>query len=224
MGLSMLDLILPNFEAEDSAIRFVANAGYVLALNVKNLTPAFYHTTFPEDWVEFYTANRYALIDPVLLWAGFNTGAKRWSEVGVLRPLALNDRVLKKAREYGLNYGVMLSERTPGTRGQKSFFSAARTDREFTDDEIEFLSERFANILFQLNSATILSERERHILDRCARGFTQEEIAAELSVSRETVKKDLEHTRKTLGARNVTQAVSIALSRGLVTLTGDPNG
>lgn len=212
----MLHRVLPNFEAEDSAISFVANMGYVLALNVKNLTPQFYHTTFPEGWAEFYTANRYALIDPILIWASFNTGMKRWSEISLLRTLAINDRVMKKATEFDLNYGVILCQRMEGAGNQKSFFSAARSDREFTDKEIEFLSIRFKNIIQQLQIPPLLSDRENLILTRCAEGFTQEEIAREIKVSRETIKKSLEHVRRVLGAKNATQAVSIALSQGLI--------
>ena len=131
---------------------------------------------------------------------------------------------MKRGAEYGLKYGVMLCERVAEAKNQKSFFSAARSDREFTDEEIDFLTERFRSILLQAQGPQLLSDREKLILTRCAQGFTQDEIAGEIGVSRETIKKDLEHTRRVLDAKNVTQAVSVALSRNVITLSGDPKG
>ena len=59
-------------------------------------------------------------------------------------------------------------------------------------------------------NASPLTTRERHILDHWARGLQQKQIAAELSLSPETVKKHLKNVYKKLDAHNKLQALAKA--------------
>jgi DNA-binding NarL/FixJ family response regulator len=64
-----------------------------------------------------------------------------------------------------------------------------------------------------------LSPREREVLQLMARGLQNKEIAAELVISERTVKFHVSSILGKLGAGNRTEAVTLAVQRGLVTLS-----
>lgn len=63
-----------------------------------------------------------------------------------------------------------------------------------------------------------LSQREITILQRVAEGDRNKEIAARLSLSEETIKSHMKNILEKLGASDRTQAVSIAVRRGIMAL------
>ena len=63
-----------------------------------------------------------------------------------------------------------------------------------------------------------LSQREIMILKRVAEGDRNKEIAARLSLSEETIKSHMKNILEKLGASDRTQAVSIAVRRGILSL------
>ncbi len=64
--------------------------------------------------------------------------------------------------------------------------------------------------------AEVLTEREREVLQRLAKGLQNKEIAAQLSISERTVKFHVSTILSKLGAANRTQAVGIARERGMI--------
>ena len=217
----MLERLVPNFDLIERSIHEIAPAGFVIGLNIRNLTPEMYHSTVPDEWAEIYTRERYAIFDPVMAWMMLNTGKKRWSEISFLFREATATRVMTRATEFGLNFGAILSERASGRKGRKSFLSAAREDREFTDEELVALENLFRRVLASAGDESGLTEKELEALSLLGRGLTHEEAGRELSVSKETIKRRIETARKRLGARNATEAVALAVQRGSVTLSGD---
>lgn len=67
-------------------------------------------------------------------------------------------------------------------------------------------------------TADALSEREVEVLQCVARGASNKEVAFRLQVSEETAKVHMKHILEKLGATDRTQAVTIALSRGIIEL------
>jgi two-component system, NarL family, nitrate/nitrite response regulator NarL len=63
-----------------------------------------------------------------------------------------------------------------------------------------------------------LTERERDVIQRLARGMSNKEIAAALGVSERTVKFHVASLFTKLGASNRTEAVTRAVHAGLVSL------
>jgi len=63
-----------------------------------------------------------------------------------------------------------------------------------------------------------LSERELTVLERVAEGRRNREIAALLNISEETVKGHVKHIMEKLDAHDRTQAVAIAVRRGIIRL------
>ena len=67
-------------------------------------------------------------------------------------------------------------------------------------------------------SEDALSEREIDVLRHVASGTRNRDIAAQLFISEETVKFHIRHIMQKLGASDRTQAVAIAVRRGIVQL------
>ncbi len=70
----------------------------------------------------------------------------------------------------------------------------------------------------QAEPAEVLTERELEILRLMAGGAANKEIAAALYISENTVKTHISNLFQKLGARDRTEAVTRALSRGLISL------
>lgn len=63
-----------------------------------------------------------------------------------------------------------------------------------------------------------LTERERDVLQHVAGGNRNRDIGERLSISEETVKVHMKHIMEKLGASDRTQAVAIAVRRGIIQL------
>ncbi|MGB1286382.1 MAG: response regulator transcription factor, partial [Aggregatilineales bacterium] len=63
-----------------------------------------------------------------------------------------------------------------------------------------------------------LTDREMEVLERLAIGMTNKEIGAELFITERTVKFYVSAILGKLSASNRTEAVSLAIQRGLITL------
>jgi DNA-binding NarL/FixJ family response regulator len=83
------------------------------------------------------------------------------------------------------------------------------------------LLDRFADVLpdpaaVPPRALSTLTEREREVLVQVARGLSNAEIAAELTVSETTIKTHVGHVLTKLGLRDRVQAVVLAYETGLV--------
>lgn len=67
-----------------------------------------------------------------------------------------------------------------------------------------------------------LTEREIEVLTHAGRGLTNKQIGQALFISDRTVQGHLQNTYQKLGVTSRTEAVTVALQRGLITLDQDP--
>ena len=212
----MLQNILPDIEKLETRLRGVVPGGYMLALNIRYLTPEFLQSTYPSDWVTIYTDRRYVLFDPVVVWARFSVGTTRWSEIptGYSRGAGLH--ILDHASKFGLNYGGVVSSRGPSGSHCLCVLSGARADRELRSSELQGMAAILDEIVEAVGEHAGLAEVELEALRDLAAGLTHNEIADQRGVSPATIKKRLERAREVLGARNAVHAVAIATRRGLI--------
>jgi len=75
-----------------------------------------------------------------------------------------------------------------------------------------------ASQLIEHMSDEVLTEREVEVLREVAGGNRNREIAERLFISEETVKVHIKHIMEKLGAKDRTEAVAIALRRGIIQL------
>lgn len=190
----------------------LAPAGYYIALRIGFAFPLEEVNALPGPWVERYTRAGYMLSDPVMRWLYSNTGATRWSAITLPDPQG----IMKEAAEHGLIYGVAISCSRRGRDGQRSLASFARDDREFTDDEIRFLSDVLQHLHEAKAPPTGLTESELEALRMVRDGLLAKEIAAYLRITESAVKQRLRNARHKLGAKTGTQAASMAQAYGLI--------
>jgi DNA-binding NarL/FixJ family response regulator len=91
------------------------------------------------------------------------------------------------------------------------------TIRQVYDGKKRFLPEISAGLAEHISDET-LSEREAEVLRLVAEGHRNRDIAERLFISEETVKVHLRHIMGKLGASDRTQAVAIAVRRGIIHL------
>lgn len=194
---------VPDIESDLSGIRALAPSGFVIALNMGWGGPELLHSEFPEEWRTIYEEKNYFMTDPVFYWTLVNKGHRRWSEVGLPDPR----KVGEKAKKYGLNYGVAFSKRV---HGRRSFMSAARADREFTDDEISQLDSYFTKWMDFVSERPDLSVGELQVLRCLYDGFGQAKTAEKLGIAEATVSKRARSAMKKLKAATRTEAVTKA--------------
>ncbi|WP_324752042.1 helix-turn-helix transcriptional regulator [Roseovarius sp. Pro17] len=190
----------------------LATAGYHLALRVGFAFPEYQRNSLPQDWVDIYTKNGLMIFDPVIHWIYDNSGHTRWS--------AISNRdernVLTSAASFGMRYGAAISVMHHDAPGLRSFGSFARSDREFKDQELEFLSRAVDELHHALAPERALTKAEIDALEMLSSGLMLKEIAYRLGISESAVKLRLTNARSKLGARTNTQAVGQAKAYGWI--------
>ncbi|WP_026352205.1 autoinducer binding domain-containing protein [Yoonia vestfoldensis] len=109
----------------------LAPDGYAIGLNIQYTTPRFMFQTYPKAWLDHYSRNGLLMSDPMVAWGFEHAGTARWSE------LSDPAGVMQKAAEFGLSYGVVITEVSEDDRSICGF---ARKSAEFTDAEIADLA------------------------------------------------------------------------------------
>jgi len=191
---------------------YLAPAGYYIALRVGFAFPLAETNALPAAWVDLYTSNGYMLNDPVMQWLYTNVGSVRWHDIDLPDPRG----ILARAADYGLRYGAAISCASTGMEGQRSFGSFARSDREFTDEEIAILAQKIRRLHDAMAPPTNLTEAELEALRMVRDGLLLKEVAGRLGVSENAIKQRLKNAKQKLSAKTISQAVSTAVSYALI--------
>lgn len=177
--------------------------GFFFALHIRFALPLLHHQTYPQGWTDHYTEEAYALRDPIIAWGFSEVGTTRWSEISIPDPFD----ILGQARKFGMVYGLAVS---CGPKKSRTIASAARDDREFTDDEIE----AFSNLISQLHHLTkppeSLTDAQIEALRCVAEGDRHAAAAARLNISESAFKARLAAARSALLARTTAEALQRA--------------
>lgn len=214
--IDALSKIIPRFKIYDDMFIQLGNRGYTIALNIRNVTPEYYHSTFPDEWVDEYTTEGYVFCDPVIQFLATSSGAKRWSEVKSLPIPGKTKKFKASAERFGLKYGLAVAKTNNTGKKFRHLLSIARDDREFEEAELREAAAMFEALLAQIDPKQHLSERMLMILAEFAQGGSAASAAKVVHVSEATVKKDMEAARGILSAKTITEAVAVAMSRRLI--------
>jgi len=187
----------------------VAPAGYAAGLKLRFSGPALVRSTYPAEWTKQYEESLMAFWDPVVVWTLANTGHKRWSALNVPDPL----KVMTLAREHGLNYGVVLSL---GKLSKRSLLGIARSDREFTDEEINQALRIFTRIHKVVTESKTLTENQLEALRLIAGGDLISAASNKLGISESAIKARLKSARIRLNARSTAEAITRAKEHNLL--------
>lgn len=206
----MIEIAIPNFEAELRSLEEIGSAGFVMGFGLRYGQPDYFLNRYPKKWTDEYEAENYFFGDPVAVWTIAREGMVRWSAVSFpdIR------RIMPAAAKHGLRYGATFVTKTGVKR---SFLSLARPDRELTDDEMKMLMAKIESWAALFNRARVaLTDGELEALKAIQSGLRQNEAAAQLGLSISGLKLRLEGAQKKLGVRTITRAVAQAVRMNLI--------
>lgn len=186
--------------------------GYHIALRIGFAFPLIEYNEWPTGWVDHYTSQRLVLRDPAVRWVYSHTGVTRWSD------MCDPDRhkVFAQAARFGLTYGAAVACRDDGPRGLRSFGVFARPDREFHNEELEWLLRQVEGLHAARKPPQNLTKAELEALRMVRDGLRHKEIAYDLGVSEGAIKQRLRNAKLKLDASTAAQAASIANDYGLL--------
>lgn len=195
-----------------SAFGDLAPAGFFVALRIGFLFPQVEENALPPDWVDRYSRMGYMPHDPLIRWMHSHEGMVRWGATGLDDPAG----VLADAAAHGLRYGVAMALVEDGGERRRSIGSFARSDRDFTDAEIDEIHGRFASLAEATKPPATLTRAEREALSMVRDGLLIKEIAVLLGVTDGAIKLRLKAAKAKLGAKTGSHAVSVAVASGLI--------
>ena len=190
----------------------LAPAGHYIAIRISFIFPVVESNCLPEDWIREYTASGFLVHDPAMCWAHENQGHVR------TRELVARDAqgVLELAKNYGLNYGAVACCVDPGERGERSFGFFFRSDRDYSDAELDHLYAGLLATHYAYARPKNLTEAELETLGLVKNGLLMKEIASALGVSESAVKQRLRNARLKLNAKTGSQAAARATMLGMI--------
>ncbi len=187
----------------------LAQEGYFVGLHIRFASPLMTFQTFPPAWTDHYSQNAYALRDPLIATGISQTGAIRWSEIALPDPFG----IMQEAATYGLVYGVCVS---CGPMTSRTIGSVARSDREFTDEEVATISGIILRLHHESQPPDNLTNAEIEALRILASGERYANGAALLGISESALKARLSSARRKLFARTSAEAIQRAKDYRLI--------
>lgn len=214
----MLETIIPLYDEELARISRIAKAGFVIAMAYEISGPEYIANYFPLEWQTYYADNALLTLDPIAYWILVTQdGFERWSKI--YERLEGNPRLeefKKKSSQHGLRYGFVGVVQTPSTK-RRSFISAARSDREFTDAEMQGIYSTFRSwVAIYDKTRPELTDEQIAVLRLLAAGLEIDEIAKKLGISQSAVKQRNTRIYNILKVPNRSAAISVATARRLL--------
>ena len=183
--------------------------------------------TYSATWARCYIEKNYASVDPVLIGVRNRSCPIDWKSLNWSSGPAR--QLLRDATAHGVgNQGWTVP--VWGPAGELAVF-AVNDDMDddswgrFVKDNREELL-LMAHLVHQRvmrlskeavsSSSRELSPREREALGQLSLGYSRAVVANSLSISENTLRAYIDSARAKLGAINVTHAISLALSNGLI--------
>lgn len=201
--------IKAGIDLELHQLDLLAPAGYFLGLHIRFTAPLMTFQTYDQAWLDHYTENGYVLRDPMTAWGFSTTGWIRWSDTRVPDPFG----IFKEAARFGLNFGFTIA---CGPIKSRTIASFARSDREFTDNEIK-LAESIVTRLHDVTEPPEELTRAQVEALRCiAGGDRHAAAAAKLGISESALKARITSARIRLMARTTAEAIQRAKDYRLI--------
>lgn len=182
---------------------------------------------WPARWLELYARRGFAADDIVVAEAARTSDPFTWSEVCQRYPGA-SEHIFAAARDFGWGDGFVVPVHDPAGRAGERFgvaslaaphldgFGTAERHAATMLSLAAFARARLVTRRGPAEPTPVLSGREKQVLALVAEGHGDAEIGERLRISRATAHFHVESAKRRLEARTRTQAVAIALTRGLI--------
>ncbi|MEY9124344.1 helix-turn-helix transcriptional regulator [Bradyrhizobium yuanmingense] len=197
---------------------------YVAPLSTEAPREAVLAHRLPRGFLDMYSAEQFVWDDPALRHCKTTLRPFRWLREAPFDPTREPRAVelVRRARDFGLNDGVMVPIASPGIRIGHVFFGGR--DIHLPERDLPALHlialyafDRALTLRGQPEARTlVLSLRECEVLTLAAVGRSTEDIADALAITPRTVKAHVKSCCKKLGATTRTQAVMIAMRNRMI--------
>jgi len=180
---------------------------------------------YPEDWMKHYFEKGFDRVDPVITYCQNKMDTFTWAEIPQRMQMT---RVQFQCLNMGIEAGLYNGICTP-LWGPNQFAGIGLASKERIDsfdgrlDLISAYCQHFYIVFQRLNRKTegpehniFLSAREREVLTWIAVGKSKQDVAAILSLSKDTVDSYCRSVFKKLDANNRAMAIRKAMSYGLI--------
>ncbi|SLN59256.1 autoinducer binding domain-containing protein [Pseudooctadecabacter jejudonensis] len=117
----------------------MAPAGFAIAFHIRMTSSEFQFQTYPKAWMDLYNSKGFIMSDPTVGWAFANTGSIRWSALSDQDAL----KIYEQSADFGIKYGTAIGVEAGGSRSIAGF---ARPDREYTDAEMQTLTDHVQDL------------------------------------------------------------------------------
>jgi len=193
-------------------LKRAAPAGFYIAIRVGYAFPMVEHNHLPAAWVREYTISGMIVHDPVMAWVYRHKGTARWTD------LVDGDGqgMLELAKTHGLNFGAVASCSDESDAGQRTFGFFCRSDREYTDSELNLFHQMLMGEHRAYARPANLTSAEIETLGLVKNGLLMKEIASHLGVSESAIKQRLKNARIKLNAKTGSQAAARATMMGMI--------
>ena len=180
---------------------------------------------YPGDWQNYYAEKGFDRIDPVLKAAAFHDGPFRWAALEREMPLSREQiRFMRMGEEAGLHNGIGVPLR--GANAQIAGIALATSERGDVAHPSLDLIHAYCSQFYRAykrhyalrasHPNVTLTPKEIEILVRAAAGKTDDDIATELSISRNTVDSHMRHIFLKLDVNSRVQASVKGIVLGLI--------
>lgn len=205
-----------------------------MVLNKKNPSEMIIISSYPDEWVNLYKANKYQHIDPVVL-ASFNKISPfSWEKSLVINTRLQLAKIFDLSKKYNIinGYTFVLHDHSDNLA-----MLSIIVDSSYPDDVDTFIEEKkdtFQMLLIdayekiislcremieskkQLSNKEIFSQRENEILYWASMGKTYLEVAIILGIKTSTVKFHIGNVVKKLGVLNAKHAIRLGVELQLI--------
>ena len=194
----------------------------------ESLLKSFVNHSYPRSWIDCYTSNSYAHIDPVIKYADISERPFLWREA-LAKKQESQTTVTEAAKDHGLMEGISYAVNNGFDGKIKTLISLSGKEKlvksglQVSMALLTLLSPLFHDVNVKLHyrrkygiNDARLTGREREIIAWTADGKSIEEIGIILSISQDTVKFHMKNIYGKLNASNRYHAVSNALRTGVI--------
>jgi LuxR family transcriptional regulator, quorum-sensing system regulator CviR len=183
------------------------------------------NVSYPSSWLEVYISEQFDKIDPVVAEHRLHFSLQYWPDSYRKHPEA--KQFVTSASDYGLKTGYSYGLKTPGSDNATLFcFGGRSMERQIRTSDILWhivphLHEALVRsvtpqAIRSRLSDSILSLREKEVLNWVKVGKTTWEISMILTISERTVKFHIQNILQKVDATNRAQAVAICMEKGVI--------
>ncbi|MDD2336341.1 MAG: LuxR C-terminal-related transcriptional regulator [Geobacteraceae bacterium] len=182
------------------------------------------NVSFPDEWMREYMTKKYFMVDAILKenfstyeFQHWSVGRKRLHRLKEITSLGL-DFGLRECYTHGSRPAALEKNGSMFCFASKMMEMSRRTEGilKFVVPHLHMALSRIAGNKLPNADSTVLSPREKEVLDWLKQGKSSWDISVILDISERTVNFHVYNIMGKLGATNRPQAVAVAASLGLI--------